>query len=450
MDGHCFDTGPTLFLMPRIYLQTFADLGERLGDHLELHRIDPTYRVHFDDGSKLELTSDLNAMQEQLEAVEPGSFGGFLRYLSEGSRHQTLAFPNLIERNFRSLREFCTLRNLLLLFQVKLLTRHYDHIGTYFRDQRLKSAFTFQDMYLSLSPYKAPATFSLLPYAELSDGVWFPAGGMYAIAEALTRIAEGHGVRFMYGVPVERIDVDGSVATGVTLADGHRMAADVVVANADLPYVYAHLLPDDGTARRLERKKYACSAVTFYWAVEGQVSELLTHTMFLSGQYRQGFESVLRDLTLPDQPSFYVHAPTRVDPSLAPDGRDTIMAVVPVGHIDDAAPQDWMAIRERARRFVLRRLAEIGVEDLDGRIKFEVSYTPPDWLNRYNLTKGSALGLGHNLTQMGYLRPHNRHARYRNLYFVGASTHPGNGVATVLISARLTTERILEDSGVRR
>ena len=207
-------------------------------------------------------------------------------------------------------------------------------------------------------------------------------------------------------------------------------------------------LPDDGAAGRLERKRYSCSAVMFYWGVSKQYPQLRPHNLFLAGDYRQSFDHISKNLSLPDDPSFYVHAPVRVDPSLAPKGHDTLTAVVPVGHIDDAAPQDWSAIEKRARQLVLQRLAGIGVTDLDEHIKFEVSYTPHDWLSRYNLTKGSTLGLAHNLMQMGYLRPQNRHARYRNLYFVGASTHPGNGVATVLISARLTTERILEDAGV--
>ena len=124
------------------------------------------------------------------------------------------------------------------------------------------------------------------------------------------------------------------------------------------------------------------------------------------------------------------------------------MAVVPVGHLDDTTSQDWPGIQNRARQIVLQRLAQIGVKDLERHIKFEMSYTPLDWRERYNLVKGSTLGLGHNLTQMGYLRPHNRHARYRNLYFVGASTRPGSGVAAVLVSARLTTERVLRDAGI--
>jgi phytoene desaturase len=445
-DGHHFDTGPTLFLMPEIYAKTFTDLGERMEDHLDLRRIDPTYRVHFDDGSSLTLTSDLNRMQVQLEAIEPGSFGRFLRYLDEACIHYKLAFPHLVERNFCNLLDFCNLKNLFLLFKLKLLVKHYDNVGRYFDDRRLKAAFTFQDMYLSLSPYQAAATFSLFQYAELVGGIWFPMGGMARIVEALTGIAERNGVQFMYDAPVEQIDVNGRQATGVTLADGRQIRADVLVANADLPYVYRCLLPDDGAAGRLERKKYSCSTVNFYWGVDKQYPQIGPHNIFLAVEYRQGFDSVLEELTLPDEPSFYLHAPARIDPALAPEGQDTLMVVVPVGHINDAAPQDWAAIQKRARRLVLQRLAQIGVGDLDEHIKFETSFTPRDWQSRYNLAKGATLGLSHNLMQMGYLRPQNRHARYRNLYFVGASTHPGNGVATVLISARLTTERILQDA----
>jgi phytoene desaturase (3,4-didehydrolycopene-forming) len=447
-DGHHFDTGPTLFLMSELYAQTFADLGERMEDHLSLRRIDPTYNVFFDDGSTLALTSDLNAMQTQLEAIEPGSFGGFLRYLDEGQLHYRLALRHLVTRDFRNLPEFVSLKNLLLLFRLKLLRSHYGNMGKYFRNRRLKAAFTFQDMYLSLSPYNAPATYSLFSYAELAGGIWFPMGGMRRVVEALTGIAEQSGVRFLYNAPVAQVTVNGDRATGAALADGRHIQTDVVVANADLPYVYRQLLPDHGMADRLDRKKYTCSTVTFYWGVDKQYPQLGPHNLFLAGDYRKSFDRILRDLTLPDEPSFYLHAPVRVDPSLAPEGQDTLMVVVPVGHINDAAPQDWSALQKRAREFVFQRLADAGVSDLEGHIKFEVSYTPRDWQSRYNLTKGSNLGLAHDLTQMGYLRPHNRHAHYRNLYFVGASTRPGSGVATVLISARLTTERILQDATV--
>jgi phytoene desaturase len=447
-EGHYFDTGPTLFLMPEIFSQAFADLGERMADHLDLRRIDPSYHLHFSDGSTVTLTSNLHAMQAQLEALEPGSFGGYLRYLNEGHLHYELVLSRIVGRNFRHLLEYFSLQNLWLIFRLKALIKHSANVGKYFSDHRLKTAFTFQDMYMGLSPYEAPATYSLLQYAEMAGGVWFPLGGMGRLVEALAGIAEKSGVRFMYNAPVAQINTNGRQATGVTLAGGRQIEADIVVANADLTYVYCHLLPDDGPARRLECKKYTCSTVTFCWGVDQPYPQFGSHNLFIASDFRQSLNHIFQDLTLPDEPSFYVHAPARVDPSLAPTGQDTLTVVVPVGHIDDAAPQDWDTIRKQARQLVLQRLAEIGAGNLDEHIKFEVSYTPSDWQSRYNLTKGASHGLSHTFSQVGYLRPRNRHARYRNLYFVGTSTHPGTGLPSVLISARLTTERILQDTGV--
>jgi phytoene desaturase len=362
--------------------------------------------------------------------------------------HHELAFPQLAEREFRRLPDFLNLKNLLLLLRVKLLTKHYHNMRHYFSDSRLKAAFTFQDMYLSLSPYEASATYSLLQYAEFADGVWFPMGGMYRLVEALTNIGENLGAQFMFKTPVVQINVEGSRATGVTLADGRRIKADIVVANADLPYVYRHLLPDDGMAGRLERKQYTCSTVMFYWGVDKQYPQFEAHNLFFVDNYRQCLDRILKEFTLPDEPIFYLHAPVRIDPSLAPEGQDTLVVVIPTGHIDDSAGQDWAAIQQRARQLVLQRLAQLGAADLEEHIKFEVCYTPRDWLSRYNLAKGSTFGLGHNLFQMAYLRPRNRHARYRNLYFVGASTHPGSGLPAVLLSARFAAERVLEDAGL--
>ena len=227
------------------------------------------------------------------------------------------------------------------------------------------------------------------------------------------------------------------------------MHADLVVANADLPYVYSSLLPDDGTARRLMGKQYTSSALMFYWGVKGErIPELLHHNVFLADdEYRASFARIFHDLSLPETPSFYVNAPARTDPSFAPGDGDTLMVLVPVGHINEAEPQDWADLRERARSFVIERLEGIGVKDLNSRIVLEETMGPPDYLKTLNLAKGSAFGLSHNFTQIGYLRPHNRHPRYRNLYFAGASTHPGTGLPIVLLSAKLTAERIQKELG---
>jgi phytoene desaturase len=447
VDGFAFDTGATLFIMPDLYRRAFASLGERIEDHLDLHRIDPTYHLFFQDDSQLQLTSDLHEMQSRLEAIEPGSFGKLLHYLQEGQFNYHLSLPNVVEREFGSLLEFINPRMISVFLRLKALTRHADNVGHYFKDPRLLMAFTFQDMYMGLSPYESPATYSLMQYTELADGLYYPMGGMYSVARALTGIAEKAGVTFLYNAPVEKILVNGERATGVVLADGKTLSADILVANADLGYVYRELLPDPDVAARINRKEYGCSTVMFYWGVDKQYPQLGPHNLFLNGDYRQGFDDIFKRLTMSDEPNFYIHAPVRLDPSMAPAGQDTLVIAVPVGRLSDENAKDWPAIQRKARAFILKRLAQLGLPDLQAHLRTEVSFIPEDWQNRYNLTYGSTHGLSHKLTQMGYLRPQHRHGRYHNLYFVGASTHPGTGVPTVLVSARLVAERVLKENG---
>ena len=447
VDGYTFDTGATLFMMPELYAQTFAALGERMQDHLDLRRIDPTYHLTFPDDSQLQLTSDMQQMRLRLEAIEPGSFERLLHYLGEAGRIYDLSLPGLLGRDFRSLPEFINPRMILLFLQLKVLTRHTGYVRRFFKDPRLQMAFTFQDMYMGLSPYESPATYSLMQYTELADGLWYPMGGMYRVTEALTAIAEKLGVRFVYNAPVEKILVEGSAATGVQLADGQVLPAGTFVANADLGYVYRALLPDVAAADRLDRKEYGCSTIMFYWGLDKQYPQLGPHNLFLCGDYRRSFEDIFKRTGMPDEPNFYIHAPVRLDPSMTPAGHDTWYVAVPVGHLNSQISQDWPRKQAHARAFILQRLARLGLTDVEAHIRTEVSFVPRDWQDRYNLSLGSTHGLSHKLTQMAYLRPHNRHNRYHNLYFVGASTHPGTGVPTVLISAGLAANRILEDAG---
>jgi phytoene desaturase len=446
-DGYRFDTGPTLFLMPEVFAETFAALGERMGDHLDLMRLDPTYRVHFHDRSTLDLSSNLPKMQSQLEDLEPGSFQRFLSFMAEGAVHYQTSLDHFVGRNFRSLGEYFSPANLPLLFKLKALVSHASNTSRYFKDPRLQAAFSFQNMYLGLSPYDAPATFSLLQYTELADGVWFPRGGMYQVIESLAEIASRLGVRFHYNAPAARIEIQNGRAAAVHLEDGRRIPARLVIANADLPYVYSNLLPASRTGKSMGSKKFTSSALMFYWGVKGERSDqLLHHNVFLaSNQYRASFDSIFQDLTLPEEPSFYVCAPTRTDPSFAPETGDSLMALVPVGHLNEQSPQDWAALEQRARHTVFNRLEELGIENLEQRIQFEAKWGPPYYRKALNLEKGAAFGLSHNFAQVGYLRPHNRHDQYKNLFFVGASTHPGTGLPIVLLSARLVVERLVSE-----
>ena len=447
-DGHHFDSGPTLLIMPLLYEAEFAALEAPLHEMLELQRVDPTYHVIFDDGRHLDLSSDMQIMQDQLEAMEPGSFSGFLRYIEEGYRHYKLGMEKLVNHDFRTPTDFFSISNLPLLIQMKPFINHYDNMSAYFNNPRLKAAFTFQDVYMGLSPFEAPATFSMMPYTELVHGVWYPKGGMYSIVEALMELAERAGVVFQFGASVDRIEVNGNQAQGVVLTDGRHFKCDVVLANADLPYVYQNLLPQDGESEQLADKKFSCSVISFFWGVDKSYTQFNPHTLFLADDYRQNFQSIIRDLDLPANPCLYVHAPARLDPSMSPEGQDTLIAIVPVGHLDEKEPQVWAEIRDCAREHVFRRLKAVGVTDLEAHLKFEVNYSPLSWLKRYNLMKGSTHGLCHNLTQLAYFRPHNRHSQYHNLYFTGASTHPGTGIPTALVSGRLAAQRIIDEQYV--
>ena len=201
-DGHVFDSGPTLLVMPLLYESEFAALGFSAQEMLDLQRVDPTYHLVFDDNSHLELTSDMKRMHGQLERIEVGSFDGFLRYLDEGHRHYNVAMERLVNRDFRGAADFFSLRNVPLLYQIKPLANHYDNMVAYFDSPRLKAAFTFQDVYMGFSPFEAAATFSMMPYWELAHGVWYPQSGMYRIVEALVEIAQLAGVVFEYDTAV--------------------------------------------------------------------------------------------------------------------------------------------------------------------------------------------------------------------------------------------------------
>lgn len=442
-DGHHFDTGPTLLVMPLIYESEFNALGCSMHDLLELIPVDPTYHLFFEDGSRLSLTSEMRAMRDQLEQFEPGSFQGFLRYMDEGYRHYHLGMEKLVYPDFKKPTDFFKLSNLPLLYQVKPLAKHYANMSAYFDSPKLKAAFTFQDVYMGLSPFEAPATFSMMPYTELAHGVWYPKGGMYQIVKALVQLALEAGVEFLYNSPVEEIMLSGKRATGVRLKNGHVHKADAVLANADLPYVYQKLLPSNGRVEKLKRSRYSCSVISFFWGVDKTYAHLPPHALFMADDYRQNFETINQDLGLAVDSSLYVHAPARLDPGMAPPGQDTLIGIVPVGHMSGNGDQDWIVMRDQARQQIFHRLQDLGVTDLADHIKFEINFTPLSWRKRYNLVKGSTHGLCHNLAQLGIFRPDFQPTEYQQLYFVGASTRPGTGLPTAMISGRQAAGRIL-------
>jgi len=257
-DGHRFDVGATMVLMPEIYRDVFSSLGLTLEKDLRMRPLDDIYTLWFDDGTRLAFTSDRKRMEEQLEKIEPGSYKRAERYVETGFRLYKLAFLKLLGRNFTRFFDFFNPGNALLLIKLKTYLRHYNYTARFFRSEHLRMAYTFQNIYVGQSPFTAPALFSMIPAAELTEGSMFPVGGMFTVTEKLMAKAAGLGVRFHFASPVRKIRVSGRRATGVIFSDGSEARADVIVANADLPYVYRELLPPGWKSRRIERMKYSC------------------------------------------------------------------------------------------------------------------------------------------------------------------------------------------------
>jgi phytoene desaturase len=331
--------------------------------------------------------------------------------------------------------------------KLKAYRKHAAYVKEYFKDTRLQKAFSFQNIYVGQNPYEAPAFFSMLPGAEIAEGALFPKGGMNRIVQTLVELADKNNIKISCKKPVKEIVLRGEKAEGILLEDGTEINADLVIASADLPYVYDKLLSDKQKTRSLKKKKYSCSAIVFHWGVDKVYTQLDHHSVFLNEPYRGGLNAIFKEKSLSDNPSFYVHAPVRSDKTAAPENQDSLSVIVPVAHLDEKVDQDWKVLKEKARAAVIRRLKEAGLTDIEEHIKFEICYLPKTWENSCNVTNGSVFGsLGHTIFQMGYFRPHNQHKKYKNLYFAGGSTHPGNGIPLVLLGAKLTSERILNDA----
>jgi len=312
---------------------------------------------------------------------------------------------------------------------------------------------------MGMSPFVAPAVYSLLQYTELAEGIWYPEGGFNKVVQGLVAIGKRFGVDYRLSSPVSKISLsdDQKRATGVVLANGEKLEADVVLVNADLIYSYNNLLPESPYAKKLLTKPASCSSISFYWSMDRQIPELSAHSIFLAEHYQESFDDIFNRQTMPDEPIFYVNVPSRIDPSAAPAGKDAIVVLLPVGHIKeikneaglDENTQDWDKLVETARQVVFNTIEKrTGVKGLRSMVLHEMINTPVTWKETFNLDRGSILGLSIDFWNALSFRPSTKHATIDNCYFVGASTHPGTGVPVCLAGAKVTTEQILTDLNV--
>lgn len=425
---------------------------------MELLKCEPNYHLWFGDGESFELSTDTARMKTEVEKWEgKDGFERYLGFLQEAHRHYEISVAHVLKRNFTSLLSMARpsfLRHLIALHPFESI---YARASKYFWTERLRRVFTFGSMYMGMSPFDAPGTYSLLQYTELAEGIWYPRGGFHRIISALVHVGERLGVTYRLSTLVSAIKLDSSHrAVGVTLSTGESVAADVVLVNADLVYAYNNLLPPSASGKSLQARPASCSSISFYWAMDRQIPELATHNIFLADDYRESFDDIFQKQVLPSQPSFYVNVPSRIDPSAAPPGTDAIVVLVPVGHLlDESAKgginlnppnnkQDWNAMIAQARTTVFQTIeARTGAHNFQKSIMTELINTPQSWQQLFNLDKGAILGLSHSFWNVLSFRPSTKHPSIPRLYFVGASTHPGTGVPICLAGSKLTVEQIL-------
>ena len=446
-DQFRFDIGPTFFLYPQILTSVFERCGLDLSDYVDLIRVDPSYRLAFEGGPDVRIGGDIDELEREIAKLDAGDAANIRRFI-EANRRKLVDFTPILQRPFESLLDYLA-PAVLKAFRHILPLRSVDaDLSRYFKDPRVRLAFSFQTKYLGMSPFRCPSLFTFLAFLEYEFGIWHPRGGCGAVSEGMARAARDLGVDIRLGEPVEAIDFEGRRAVGVRTAQGST-ATDAVVMNADFAQAATTLIP--ARLRRkwsddhIESRKYSCSTFMLYLGIEGMY-ESDHHTIHLSRNYAQNICEIEDAAIVPTEPSIYVANPGRTDPAFARDGTSSLYILVPVGHCGTI---DWSHERQSFRNTVLERLEALGYADLRARIRFERILTPEDWREQFSIYRGATFNLSHSLNQMLYFRPHNRFEDADGLYLVGGGTHPGSGLPVIYESARITSDLILEDLALR-
>ncbi|MGI5246153.1 phytoene desaturase family protein [Dactylosporangium sp. CA-139066] len=442
VDGYEFDTGPTVLTMPSLLGDLLGSVGEDLAAWLPMTKLDPAYRAHFPDGSTLDVIADTARMAGEVARVcGAREADGYLRFVDDARELWALERDDFIDRNLDRPRDLVT-ANLWRLIRRGGFGRLQSKVDSYFKDPRTRRIFSFQAMYAGVAPHQALALYAVIAYLDSVAGVYFPRGGIHAVSRALAGVAEKHGVEIVYGADVERVEVANGRASGVRTVDGRRFAADVVVLNPDLPVAYRDLLPPAKWRNPLLGPlRYSPSCVVLHAGSTQAYGAIAHHNIHFGRSWRETFDEVIDQGRLMSDPSLLVTNPTRTDPSLAPEGRQTYYVLAPTPNLT-ARLLDWRGpLTGIYRSELIETLERRGYIGFGAGIETSRFVTPADWADQ-GLAAGTPFAAAHTLRQTGPFRPGNLHPTLSNVVFVGSGTQPGVGVPMVLISGRLAASRI--------
>ncbi len=441
--GFTFDMGPSWYMMPDIFEHFFKLVGEDIKEHLTLKRLSPSYRIFLKSKKKhYDFYSDLEKTVATFETIESGS-GDVLRGYMETTKYQyEIARDEFMFKNYDSIFDFFNKRVMTEGRKLPLFSKVEKIINGKFKSEILRKAMQYQTVLLGTAPGDAPGIYSMMNYVDFVEGVWYPEGGIYKVIEALEKIALKNGVNILTSSPVERIVVEEGKAVGVRLAKGGELRADIVISNADIVHTDQQLLDP---AYRQKSPSYwnsrlmAPSAFILYLGVDGEIPSLQHHNLLFSEKWEENFKQIFKKAEWPTDPSLYVCAPSKTDPTVAPPGKENLFVLVPIAA---GLEHDDELLRKYAE-FTIAQMAEyMDIPDFKKRIEYQRIYAVKDFIKDYNSFKGSALGLSHSLSQTAIFRPNNINKKVKNLYYVGAGTNPGIGMPICLISAELAYKRI--------
>lgn len=436
-----FDAGPTFFIYRYILDEVFHRIGLKLEDYVSLKKIEPLYDLIF--GHKVFRPYENHAlMMKEIHRVFPGEEKGYQLYLKKEARRLKKLNP-VLSMPFSSPFQFLNPKVLQAIDEIDLTRSLYQRLSSYFHSEELIYSMAFQAKYLGMSPWDCPSLFSILSFMEHEYGVYHIMGGLYHLNEAMGKLATEMGVKIKLNHQVTKFNVEKKLIRSLRV-NSKTFKFDTIVMNGDfaktIPLLDNAHRPKRYQDKRLNQLQYSCSTFNLYLGLD-KVFPIAHHTIVFSKDYRTYVQTLTKQLTLSEDPSFYIHNPSPLDPSYAPKGQSAMYVLVPVPNL--LANVDWPTFKATYMENTINRLEKVpGLKDIRKHIIQQHALSPLDWQDQYHVHLGANFNLSHKFSQLLYLRPHNQFQGVKNLYLVGGGTHPGSGLPTIYQSALIASDLI--------
>ena len=448
-DGFTFDMGPSWYWMPDVFERYFKELGSNVEAHYELVRLDPSYRVVFGPEDYEDQSPRMKELEEMFDKLDPGSGLRLRKFLKQAEYKYNVGIKDLVFRPGRSLTEFMDMRIAKGLFQLDMLKDMRKHVNEVSSHPKLKAILEFPVLFLGALPQNTPALYSLMNYADMTLGTWYPMKGMNEIIKGMIHVAKELGVKFRTSNEVTGFKYSGNTIVGVLTKSGSFLA-DIVVGGADYHHIDQHIsAPEfrEYTPEYWNKRKMAPSSLLFYLGIEGQVPNVLHHNLFFDHELDQHAHEIYTDPKWPTKPLFYASAPSKTDDSVAPKGCENMFLLMPTA---PGMGGDTEETREKYYNLMMDRLEKFTGSNIRNRVVVKRSFAFQDFQSDYNSFKGNAYGLANTLTQTAILKPRLKSKKVSNLYFAGQLTTPGPGVPPCLISGEVVSKEIVKDQKLKK